>query len=164
VQKESFAETMSKAGDLFTDVYPESDYTPCVLSMENLVHYIINSEKVDNRKELVTLAGLVRKGKVTKEDLNDAHESYDVFGSAILRKFVESAPSNKPVENTPAEEAETQPTDSTKSVETISDPVAITEVDTTKKSTKESKDVWLGVRVRPTKRNSNHPVRNQENS
>lgn len=164
VQKESFAETLSKAGDLFTDVYPESDYTPCVLSMENLVHYVVNSEKVDSRKELVMLAGLVRKGKVTKEDLDDAHESYDVFGSAILRKFVESAPGIKPVENTPAEEAETQPNDLPSSVETISDPVAAIEVEETKKNQKESKDAWFGYRVKPTKRNSNNPVKNKEKS
>lgn len=163
VQKEGFAENLSKAGDSFTEKLPESDPVMIILNADNLVHYMLNSEKSDSRKELVTLAGLVRKGKVSKSDLEDAYESYNVFGSSILRKFIENTP-EKAVENDPAEETDTQDKSTTLSVETISDPVAVTEKSEDAGKRKESKDVWLGVRVRPIKRNGKNPVNIKEKS
>lgn len=132
--------------------FTEQSVKPVELGTAFLLDYFIKNEATsDNRNSLVTLVGLVRKLNLNKNQLNEASEAYKVFGTAVLRKFLESVP-----EETVAK-VEIQPATT---VEMIPDPVAATEkTDGGNDKVRESKnDVWLGVRVRPTKQSGKHPV------
>jgi hypothetical protein len=131
------------------------------VTIEGLLHFVKASEFNESRQEIATLAGLVRQGKVVKEDLDGAYKAYKVFGTSVLRKFIEAAP----IKETAPVEVETTPVEETPAVETIPDPVVVAEKsEEVSRTSKESKDVWLGFRVRPAKKNGKHPVNNKEKS
>lgn len=161
--KDSFAENMSKAGDSFTELLPSSDNCVIEMGRENLVHYVLASETNDERIDLVTLVGLVRKGKLNKEDLKSAFEAYNVFGTSVLRKFLESVPEKPAADELPAEKTEAQvDLNKTETIDIIPNPMD--EMEETKEEVKkESKSVWSGFRVIPAKRNGKHPIINKEN-
>lgn len=138
--------------------YTEQSVKPIVLGTEFLVQYFVNNEVSTTRDNLVTLVGMVRKHNHTKEELDEAYKAYNVFGTSVLRKFLEATPAK--VEETSTEEENLTDT-STSVVETISDPFEVPETPTIEKK-KESKNVWLGYRVKPTKRGNNNPINIKE--
>lgn len=135
------------------------EFSPLFVSTEAFIQSQLQMEKT-YRNELATLAGLIRKNKVSKEDLNAAQEAYCVFGNSILKQFIEAGPieEDKPQEDSADEESVEETPSETPAIETIEDPISPVDVPVTNKAVEKSKDLWLGVRVVPKKRTGKHSV------
>ncbi len=141
--------------------YTEQSTKPVVLGTAFLLNYFVKNESLsDSRKNLVTLVGLARKLNLTQESLDSAFEAYNVFGTSVLRKFLENVPvEQKETAPAPVEKAEEEAPVVQTSVEPLPDPVAATvQTNDGASTTKESKKTpWFGLQTKP-KRSGKTPV------
>jgi hypothetical protein len=132
--------------------YKEQIIAPITLGADFLLTYFTKNEVSSDRKNLVTLVGLVRKLNISKEVLESSYTAYNVFGTSVLKKFLENIPDKVTTEVT-------QPVEQIITVETIPDPVAATEQTNGGKVMNESKNQpWLGLSTRP-KRSGKTPIK-----
>lgn len=96
----------------------ESEIIPLSLPMEFFINYFEQTENSNNHKYLAGFVGLIRKNKIDKQTVEAAIESYNIFGSSILKKWAEEIPVVK--------EEKVEETESIPSVETIPDLTAAT--------------------------------------
>jgi hypothetical protein len=119
--------------------YTEQSIKPVVLGTAFLLDYFTKNEAAsESRTNLVMLVGLTRKLGITKETLNQVFEAYNVFGTSVLRKFLEATPEKIEESSIPKEEIKEEHIVTPTSVDTIPDPVAATEQTNDGQVTKES--------------------------
>lgn len=153
-----FVEKLKSLESIFETKDNKVEFSPILISAEKYINSQLVQEQ-STRNELATLAGLIRKNKVSKEDLNAAQEAYCVFGNSILKQFIEAGPieEDKSQKDSTDEESVEETPSETPAIETIVDPISPVDVPVTK-AVKKSKDLWLGVRVVPKKRTGKHSV------
>lgn len=140
---EIFAKVMNSEATL-KDTFHNAGWT---LTEADLVQLHKKSQFSAGHKELAALVGLVRNGKITKEQVDDAYNSYKVFGTSVLNSLYEKAASS--IKNEEKEEDDSSSTQ--ESVEVLPNPVVAVEVTKATEATKAKKDVWAGLRTRSVK-------------